>query len=72
MSVPIQFGKNDETIDAGAPVPLFATRLGPLVEGLGMPEYMVSDDGQRFLMNTVVEEAISSPIRVILNWKPKS
>ena len=33
--------------------------------------YMVSRDGQRFLMNTITEEAGTSPIIVILNWKPK-
>ena len=33
-------------------------------------QYMVSADGQRFLVDTVAEEA-NSPITVILNWKPK-
>ena len=33
---------------------------------------MVSTDGQRFLMNTLTEEASTSPITVILNWRPKS
>jgi hypothetical protein len=33
-------------------------------------EYDVSHDGQRFLMNTIIEEA-PSPITVILNWKAK-
>jgi hypothetical protein len=31
---------------------------------------MVSSDGQRFLMNTVMDEA-TSPIVVLLNWKTK-
>jgi len=30
----------------------------------------VSPDGQRFLIDTIIEEA-PSPITVILNWKPK-
>jgi hypothetical protein len=30
---------------------------------------MVSPNGQRFLMNTLAEEA-ASPMTVILNWKP--
>jgi hypothetical protein len=38
------------------------------VEGANRHQYMVSSDGQRFLMNTFVEEAIS-PIVVLLNWK---
>jgi len=33
-----------------------------------MPQYGVSPDGQRFLMNTITEEA-TFPIAVILNWK---
>jgi hypothetical protein len=31
----------------------------------------VSADGQRFLMNIVVDETNSTPITLILNWKPK-
>ena len=27
-------------------------------------------DGQRFLMNTIIEES-GSPITILLNWKPK-
>jgi len=33
-------------------------------------QYMVSSDGQRFLVATVTEGA-TSPITVILNWKPR-
>jgi len=28
----------------------------------------VSRDGQRFLINTVVKEAATSPMSVVLNW----
>jgi hypothetical protein len=35
------------------------------------PQYIVSQDGQRFLMNTVTDEA-AAPITLILNWTPKS
>ena len=31
----------------------------------------VSPDGQRFLVNTPVENATTPPITVALNWKPK-
>jgi hypothetical protein len=34
-------------------------------------QYAVSRDGQRFLMNTRIEDVATSPITVILNWKPK-
>jgi hypothetical protein len=32
---------------------------------------IVSRDGQRFLMNTLVDDTSSAPITLILNWKPK-
>ena len=59
-----------EAVEPGAPVPLFATHVGGAVQGPNRWQYMVSPDGQRFLMNTVTEEA-PSPITVILNWKAK-
>jgi hypothetical protein len=31
---------------------------------------VVSPDGQRFLMDTVVEESAVAPITIILNWNP--
>ena len=34
-------------------------------------QYFVSPDGQRFLMNTLLEGAPASPITLILNWKPR-
>jgi Tol biopolymer transport system component len=68
MSVPIQLTSNDQSIDIGTPVPLFTTRLGGAVQGANKQQYMVSTDGQRFLMNAVVEEP-TSPIVVVLNWQ---
>jgi hypothetical protein len=67
MAVPIRLAATGAT--AEAPVPLFPMRIfGPVQ---GDTWYMVSSDGQRFLVNTVREEA-TSPLTVILNWKPKS
>ena len=70
MAVPIRIASNGQTVEAGAPIPLFTTRVGGAVQGTNRQQYMVSPDGQRFLMNTIAEEA-ASPITVILNWKPK-
>lgn len=70
VAVPIRLGANSETVEAGAPVPLFATRVGGWAAGLG-PQYVVSSDGQRFLMNKLTEEVVTSPITVIVNWKPQ-
>ena len=36
----------------------------------GARQYVVSPDGQRFLINTLTKEATTSPITLILNWKP--
>jgi Tol biopolymer transport system component len=68
MSVPVHVVAGRETIELGTPTPLFTTQIGGAVQGPNRQQYMVSSDGQRFLMNTVVEEA-TSPIVVLLNWK---
>jgi hypothetical protein len=70
MAVTIRVSSDGKAIDADAPIPLFGTHVGGAVQGIYRPQYMVSPDGQRFLMSTVSEEA-ASPITVILNWKPR-
>jgi serine/threonine protein kinase/Tol biopolymer transport system component len=67
MAAPIRFSANGRILDVNAPVPLFATRVGPAVTN-NRQQYIVSPDGQRFLMNTLTEE--TSPITVLLNWRP--
>lgn len=69
MVVPIRFASSG-AVEPGAPVPLFGTRLGGALQAFPRNEYLVSSDSQRFLMSTVAEQA-TSPITVILNWKPK-
>ena len=69
MAVPIRLASNGQTVEPGSPIPLFATRVGGALQTIFRQQYMVSPDGQRFLMNTITEEA-ASPITVILNWKP--
>jgi eukaryotic-like serine/threonine-protein kinase len=64
MAVPIQFASNGQAVEAGAPVPLFGMRTS----GPDDTPYMVASVGQRFLVNTVTEEA-ASPITLVLNWK---
>jgi Tol biopolymer transport system component len=70
MAVPIQLASNGQSVQAGAPVPLFATHVGGALQGVNRQQYAVSPDGQRFLMNTITEDA-TGPITVILNWKAK-
>jgi Tol biopolymer transport system component len=67
MSVPLRFDSSGSAIDAGAPVRMFATRMGRGVQTSNRQQYMVSDNGQRFLMNSIVEDAMRSPITVVLN-----
>jgi len=71
VAVPIRPGSNSEAGEIGAPVPLFVTRAGRWASGLDGPQYVVSTDGLRFLMSTVTGEVTTSPITVILNWKPR-
>jgi hypothetical protein len=53
--------------EADAPAALFRTAIVGGAEVL-KPQYAVARDG-RFLINIAVEEAITSPITVIANWK---
>ena len=69
MAVPIKFARGGGTFETGVPAALFATHIG----GSGQQsrqQYIVSADGQRFLMNTVTNQS-PSPITLILNWKPR-
>jgi eukaryotic-like serine/threonine-protein kinase len=73
MAVPIRTLADGSAPKAGTPVPLFATRIFGGLPGQDhyRHEYMVSRDGQRFLMNSVVRED-RAPIIAILNLRPRS
>ena len=74
FAVKIQFGSNGEIADHKSPEQLFKTHMGELMGGTRGSQYFVSKDdkgGLRFLMNTLSEEVNTSPINLILNWKPK-
>ena len=71
MAAPI--GVNQATLKPGIPIGLFPTRIvgggrGPYI---GHHQYIVAPDG-RFLINVLIGEATTSPITLLLNWKPKS
>jgi dipeptidyl aminopeptidase/acylaminoacyl peptidase len=68
MSVPVLHPIAASTLSA--PVPLFKTRTVPL-SAIARQQYVVSPDGQRFLIDTR-DEASAAPITLILNWKPPS
>jgi serine/threonine protein kinase/Tol biopolymer transport system component len=71
MAVPIQFGSQGQTVEAGTPVPLFTARLSGKWQTAFGYQYVPSADGQRLLMNIPAEEGLS-PITIIMNWRPKS
>ena len=62
MAAPIHVTKSGDAIEAGAPVALFQTQISSLKFGRNF--YVVSNDGQRFLVLTRKE---SPPVNVVLN-----
>jgi dipeptidyl aminopeptidase/acylaminoacyl peptidase len=70
-AVPIRFSSDGKTVGFGSPLGLFATNVGSTAVLTYRQQYVVSPDGQSFVMNSVVGETSASPITVILNWKPK-
>jgi eukaryotic-like serine/threonine-protein kinase len=73
MTVPIQPGHNSGALEPATAAPLFTTNVGPPVppqSGYNQ-SYMISPDGQRFLMSIFTEQASVPPITVVLNWQPK-
>ena len=70
MSVPIEWSPDGQP-RAAASVALFAANIGAPVPVIDRQQYIVSRDGQRFLMHTLVE-VNAVPITVIVNWKPKA
>ena len=59
------------TIEPGVARALFPTNVGSTARLPYRQQYVVSPDGQSFVMNSAVSEGTASPITVILNWKPK-
>jgi dipeptidyl aminopeptidase/acylaminoacyl peptidase len=71
MSIRLEFMDDDAAVKAFAPVSLFQTGIGTVIQGAQKQQYVVSKDGKRFLVSNVIEEALS-PIRLILHWKPRT
>jgi hypothetical protein len=55
----------EESLAVGAPVALFEFRSGRLLD---QPYYSVDRDGQRFLLNSIVESETNLPLTVMVNW----
>ena len=72
MSAAVNVASDGHSVEAGTPSPLF--RVRPAVGGNiavgsanARAQYAVARDG-RFLMITPVDDAVSSPITLVLNW----
>jgi hypothetical protein len=57
--------KSGEIFESGATVSLFEFRAGTVP---GFAPYAVTGDGQRFLVNAIVESEANAPLTVIVNW----
>ncbi len=67
MAAPVRSG---ESFEVGAAVPLFELRSGT-VNVLFAP-YAVTTDGQRFLINAIVETEPNAPLTVVVNWAARA
>jgi hypothetical protein len=65
-AVRVTTGANGQLV-LGTPVPLFRTELDSSF--LLRQQYVVSPDGQRFLLNAATDAIDPPSITVILNWK---
>ena len=65
MAVPVRLGTSFE---AGSPVVLFQTHLRQPISAQDVFSYDVTGDGQKFLVNTKVDEANAAPLSIILHW----
>ena len=61
MAAPVRSG---ESFEAGAAVSLFEFRAGTI----GSRPYAVTADGQRFLINALMETEPNAPLTVWVNW----
>lgn len=60
--------KADNTFESGSPVKLFQTHLRQPISAMEVVSYDASADGQKFLVNTKVDEPNAVPLSIILNW----
>ena len=67
MAVTVSSGA---TFEAGAPLKLFEFRSGSTTI-VTLPPYTVTADGQRFLINAIVEAQLSAPLTIMVNWAPQ-
>jgi Tol biopolymer transport system component len=69
VAVPIVVRAGSGAAQAGTAVQLFHPRVGS-VQDIARHTYIVAPGGERFLIDTVVEQT-PAPISLIVNWKPR-
>jgi hypothetical protein len=65
IAVPVKTAGNFE---AGAPVALFQAHTRQQISVMDAFSYDVTADGQKFLINTRMEDTNAAPLSIILNW----
>jgi Tol biopolymer transport system component/predicted Ser/Thr protein kinase len=64
-AVPVKTGT---IFEAGTPLPLFEVHVVPKSLTDDKNEYLVTADGQRFLVLSISDDSVGQPITVVLNW----
>jgi hypothetical protein len=67
VAVPMAVRADGLAVQPGAAVPLFHAGVGEVL-GINLHNYIVAPDGQKFLIDRVVEQS-AAPMSLILNWK---
>ena len=65
MAAVVGTGNNFE---AGPPVTLFQTQRRQPISAMDFFSYDVTRDGQRFLINSKLDQPNAAPLSIILNW----
>ena len=71
MTVSIRTTRTDSPVELGTPQALFPTNVGTTAPNTNRQQYVVSPDGESFVMNSVPEPSATSPLSVVVNWKPR-
>ena len=67
MALTVTPGDGGRSLRAGVAVPLFQAKVGA-PQGIALHSYTVANDGQRFLLDSLVEQQ-AAPVALILNWQ---
>jgi hypothetical protein len=63
-------GGTGRSFEPASPQKLFTTKIGTVANAFSRQQYVVTGDGQRFLLNTPSGDPVTTPITLILNWQP--